>query len=186
LKYLLTLLFPFLLFANLTYESNHNKELKLLESLDIEPSFINDPIMNKMRNKKSSIQKNKHFFKAMDNAYIFIPVIKNVLNQHNIPQEFLYLAMAESNFRTKAYSNKRASGLWQFMTGTGKLYKLKIDQYVDERRDLVKSTEAASRYLTHLHNKFGKWYLAAIAYNCGEGRLKKQLIKHRQINSLFY
>jgi len=177
LKYLLILLFPFLLFANLTYESNHNKELKLLESFDIEPSFINDPIMNKMRNKKSSIQKNKLFFNAMDNAYIFIPSIKNVLNQHNIPQEFLYLAMAESNFKTKAYSNKRASGLWQFMPRTGKMYKLKIDQYVDERRDLIKSTKAASTYLTYLHEKFGKWYLAAIAYNCGEGRLSKAIKK---------
>jgi len=177
LKYLLTLLFPFLLFANLTYESNHNKELKLLESFDIEPSFINDSIMNKMRNKKSSTQKNKHFFKAMDNAYIFIPAIKNVLNQHDIPQEFLYLAMAESNFKTKAYSNKRASGLWQFMPRTGKMYRLKIDQYVDERRDLIKSTKAASRYLSYLHTKFGKWYLAAIAYNCGEGRLSKAIKK---------
>ena len=175
MKYLLILFFPFILFANLTYESNHNKELKLLESFDIEPSFLYDPIMNKMRSRNTSISKNKYFFKAMNDAYIFIPAIKNLLNKHNIPQEFLYLAMAESNFKIKAYSNKRASGLWQFMPSTGKLYNLKIDQYVDERRDLIKSTEAASRYLSSLHKRFGKWYLAAIAYNCGGGRLSRAI-----------
>ncbi|MCD6172281.1 MAG: transglycosylase SLT domain-containing protein [Sulfurimonas sp.] len=171
------LLFPFILFASLTYESNHNKELELLESLDIESSFLNDPIMNEMRIKNLSISKNKHFFKTMKDAYIFIPAIKNLLNKYNVPQEFLYLAMAESNFKTKAYSNKKASGLWQFMAGTGKLYNLKIDKYVDERRDLIKSTKAASKYLSYLHEKFGKWYLAAIAYNCGGGRLSKAIKK---------
>jgi membrane-bound lytic murein transglycosylase D len=175
LKYLTFLLLPIILFANLRYESNHNNELKILESFDIEPSFLNDPTMNEVRSDKTSISKNQHFFTAMNNAYIFIPTIKNILNKNNIPQEFLYLAMAESNFKTKAYSNKSASGLWQFMSRTGKGYNLKIDSYVDERRDLIKSTKAASQYLSSLHKRFGKWYLAAIAYNCGGGRLSKAI-----------
>ena len=157
--------------------SNYNKELALLESLDIEPSFIYDPIMNDMRMKNSSISRNKHFFRAMNEAYLFIPAIKNILTKNEIPQEFLYLAMAESNFSTRAYSRKRAAGLWQFMPATAKLYKLSINEYVDERRDLVKSTEAASKYLKHLHKRFGKWYLAAIAYNCGGGRLNQAIKK---------
>ncbi len=173
MKYLFLLLFPFVLLANLTYVSNHNKELKTLESFDIEPSFLNDPIMNEMRIKNSSISKNIHFFQAMKDAYVFIPAIKNILNNNDVPQEFLYLAMAESNFKTKAYSNKKASGLWQFMPRTGKAYNLSIDEYVDERRDLIKSTHAASKYLKSLHKRFGKWYLAAIAYNCGGGRLSQ-------------
>ncbi|MFT5662344.1 MAG: membrane-bound lytic murein transglycosylase D [Sulfurimonas sp.] len=175
MKYLTFLLLPIILFANLRYESNHNNELKILESFDIEPSFLNDPTMNEVRSDKTSISKNQHFFTAMNNAYIFIPTIKNILNKNNIPQEFLYLAMAESNFKTKAYSNKSASGLWQFMSRTGKGYNLKIDSYVDERRDLIKSTKAASQYLSSLHKRFGKWYLAAIAYNCGGGRLSKAI-----------
>lgn len=177
MKYLIILLFPLCLFANLTYVSNYEKELTVLESFDIEPSFINDPIMNDMRIKNRSIVKKKHFFRAMNDAYIFIPAVKNILNAHNIPQEFLYLAMAESNFKTKAYSSKKASGLWQFMPRTAKVFNLKIDEYVDERRDLVKSSEAASKYLSALHKRFGKWYLAAIAYNCGGGRLSKAIKK---------
>jgi len=177
IKYFSLLLLPILLSANLTYVFNHNKEVALLEAFDIEASFLYDPIMNKMKTKKSTMHKNKHFFKAMDEAYIFIPAIKSILAEHGVPPEFLYLAMAESNFSTRAYSKKRASGLWQFMPKTGKAYGLKIDEYVDERRDLIKSTEAAAKYLSHLHKRFGKWYLAAIAYNCGGGRLNKAIKK---------
>ncbi len=175
IKYILSLFFPLVLFANLTYDVNTNKELQLLNSFDIQPSFLYDPIMNKMKNK--TLSKNKHFFKAMKDAYLFIPAIKNILSKYNVPQAFLYLAMAESNFHTKAYSHKRATGLWQFMPHTAKLYHLKIDEYVDERRDLIKSTEAAAKYLSALHKRFGKWYLAAIAYNCGGGALSKAIRK---------
>ncbi len=133
--------------------------------------------MNKMKNRNKTIYKNKHFFRAMNEAYLFIPTIKSILAKNDIPAVFLYLAMAESSFSNRAYSKKRASGLWQFMPATGRLYGLKINQYVDERRDLVKSTEAAAKYLTHLHKRFGKWYLAAIAYNCGGGRLNQAIKK---------
>jgi membrane-bound lytic murein transglycosylase D len=175
IKYILTLLFPLVLCANLTYDTNSDKELQLLNSFDIEPSFLYDPVMNRMKN--NTLSKDKHFFRAMKDAYLFIPAIKNILSKYNVPQEFLYLAMAESNFHTKAYSNKRAAGLWQFMPPTAKLYHLKIDEYVDERRDLIKSTEAAAKYLSALHKRFGKWYLAAIAYNCGGGRLNHAIKK---------
>ena len=164
-----------MVFGNLTYERNSEKELHLLNSFDIEPSFLYDPIMNELKQK--TLQKDKHFFRSMEDAYLFIPAIKNILAQYDVPQEFLYLAMAESNFHTKAYSNKRATGLWQFMPLTGKIYHLKIDEYVDERRDLIKSTKAAAEYLSALHKRFGKWYLAAIAYNCGEGCLQRAIRK---------
>lgn len=183
MRFLILFLVPFLLYGNLTNFANNNKEIALLKSFDIEPSFLYDPIMNQMRNKNNAVYKNNHFFKAMEEAYLFIPTIKQILVENDIPLEFLYLVMAESNFSNKAYSKKRASGLWQFMPETGKLYGLKIDEYVDERRDPIKSTEAAARFLTDLHNRFGKWYLAAIAYNCGGGRLN-QAIRHAGSNEL--
>ena len=175
MKYFLLILLPILLSASLTFDSNHNKEVAILESFDIESSFLYDKTLNRMKNSNKTIYKDKRFFRAMDEAYLFIPAIKSILAQNNIPAEFLFLAMAESNFSTRAYSKKRASGLWQFMPSTGKTYGLKIDQYVDERRDFIKSTKAAAKFLTHLHKRFGKWYLAAIAYNCGGGRLSKAI-----------
>ena len=164
-------------FAVLNFETNHSKEVKLLRSFDISPSFLNDPILHKIIEQKRAHYKNKYFFKTMNDAYIFIPLVKKIISDSSVPSEILYLAMAESNFSTRAYSRKKASGMWQFMPYTGRLYGLKVDDYVDERRDLVKSTKAAVRYLEVLHKKFGKWYLAAIAYNCGEGRLRKAIRK---------
>ncbi|QFR50445.1 transglycosylase SLT domain-containing protein [Sulfurimonas lithotrophica] len=128
-----------------------------------------------MRVRNSQVYRSKHFFHAMDHAYIYIPAVKKILSQYNIPPEFLYLAMAESNFSNRAYSRKRAAGLWQFMPSTGKSFGLRIDEYVDERRDPIKSTKAAAKYLSSLYKRFGKWYLAAIAYNCGGGRLSKAI-----------
>ena len=151
--------------------------MKLLRSFDINPSFLNDPTLHRIIEQKRARYKNKYFFKTMNDAYIFIPLVKKIISDSNVPSEILYLAMAESNFSTRAYSRKKASGMWQFMPYTGRLYGLKVDDYVDERRDLVKSTEAAVRYLEALHKKFDKWYLAAIAYNCGEGRLRKAIRK---------
>lgn len=180
LKSFLLLIFIFLstpVFAVLNFETNHSKEVKLLRSFDINPSFLNDPTLHKIIEQKRAHYKNKYFFKTMNDAYIFIPLVKKIISDSGVPSEILYLAMAESNFSTRAYSKKKASGMWQFMPYTGRLYGLKIDDYVDERRDLVKSTEAAVRYLEALHKKFGKWYLAAIAYNCGEGRLRKAIRK---------
>jgi len=174
-KYFIVLFFPLFLYANLTSSSNYKKELELLNSFDIEPSFLYDPEMNRIKQK--ILEGNQHFFRAMQEAYLFIPAIKSTLAKHNVPQEFLYLAMAESNFHTKAYSTKRATGLWQFMPHTAELYHLKVDEYIDERRDLIKSTRAAAEFLSDMHKEFGKWYLAAIAYNCGEGCLGKAIKK---------
>lgn len=175
MKYILLILLPFLLSANLIYSSNHAREVAILDSFDIDPAFLNDPILNQIKNSNIEIFKDEKFFEAMSDGYIFIPTVKNILAKYNIPSEFLFLSMAESEFATRAHSVKKASGLWQFMPPTAKQYGLRIDEYVDERRDLIKSTEAAAKHLASLHQKFGKWYLAAIAYNCGDGKLSKAI-----------
>lgn len=171
------LLLPIFLHASLIYNANYDRELALLESFDINPTFLYDSNMDDILVKNSSQEEKVYFFKALDRAYIYIPAIKNILSSYHIPQEFLYLAMVESNFSSKAFSKTKAAGLWQFMPQTAADYGLRVDRYVDERKDIIKSTKAASRLLRKLHNKFGKWYLAAIAYNCGASRLESAIHK---------
>ncbi|WP_285602775.1 lytic transglycosylase domain-containing protein [Helicobacter sp. NHP22-001] len=102
---------------------------------------------------------------------VFIPTIKNMLLQANVPIEFLFLAMAESRFSARAYSVKRAVGIWQFMPKTAKMLGLKVNTLVDERRDPIKSTQAAITYFKMLYKQTHQWYLVAMAYNYGLRRV---------------
>lgn len=163
-------------FAFLSVDNNFQDKVKVLKSFDIDESFLTDPTFMSM--KEDLVRyRTEHFLKVLENGYKFIPILREMIRQSSIPDAFLYMAMAESNFSIRAYSKKRAVGLWQFMPYTAKKFGLKVDLYIDERRDAIKSTEAAIKYLQYLHDRFGKWYLAALAYNCGEGRLSRAIEK---------
>jgi membrane-bound lytic murein transglycosylase D len=94
----------------------------------------------------------------------------------------MYLSMIESGFNQRAYSRARAVGLWQFMRPTGRQYHLKIDKYVDERKDAGKSTRAAANYLSDLYKEFGDWHLAVAAYNGGPGKIRGGLRRYKVDN----
>ena len=104
-------------------------------------------------------------------------MIQAVLADQGIPTDLYYLAMIESGFSVKARSHASAVGVWQFIRATGRRYGLKIDYYVDERQDPMRSTIAASLYLKDLHLVFNSWYLAMASYNAGESRIMGSIMK---------
>jgi membrane-bound lytic murein transglycosylase D len=124
----------------------------------------------------------KNFRRWLERSGKYLPFITQELNKAGLPLELAWLAMIESGFNPSAYSRSHASGLWQFIPGTGRNFGLRVDSWADERRDPEKATKAAISYLKSLYKRFGDWHLAIAAYNAGEGSIERGLKKHKDKN----
>lgn len=112
----------------------------------------------------------------------YIKYFEEVFSKEGVPLDLIFLAHVESLFNPNAYSRAHAAGVWQFIAGTARTYDLKVDWWIDERRNVKLATVAAAQYLRDLHGRFGDWFLALAAYNAGPGRVSRNLKRYGEMD----
>lgn len=122
-----------------------------------------------------AVRKRELVSRVMGLSQLYYPMFEEIFDKHNIPLELKHLAVIESALNPCARSRCGATGLWQFMYPTGKMYGLNVNSYIDERSDVYKATEAAAEYLKSLYGMFGDWQMVLAAYNAGPGTISKAI-----------
>jgi len=157
-----------------TLEAKYPSYLYVFNEFDIDESYFYDNAFISFVLKHEKRLKG-FYTRSLKRGEEILPMMQGKLMDDGVSDLFIYLSMVESGFSTDIVSSKKAVGLWQFMPATARDYDLVVCQNYDERCNAVSATTAAIRHLNRLHKKFGKWYLAAMAYNCGEGCIDKAI-----------
>lgn len=137
------------------------------------PMEYNDEIRKMINYFGTSWQ--KKFKEVLTLSQYYFPIYEEILDKNNLPLELKYLSVIESGLNPYAVSRSGATGLWQFMHATGKIFDLEISHNIDERRSIEKSTEAACKYFKEMYAVYGDWLMVMAAYNCGPGNLNKAI-----------
>ncbi len=170
------------------FKLENKKELEKEISEIHEDLFINNHIKIVINSdvkkfiKLYSRKNGKWLFDAYERAYKWLPYMKQIFRDYGLPEELVYISFIESHFNFKSRSYAGAVGPWQFMRRTAKKFGLKINWWIDERRDPIKSTEAAAKYLKYLYNLFGSYELALAGYNAGEYKILKAIKRYHTNN----
>jgi len=144
------------------------------------PVVINDRVKSSIIYFQTVAREN--FTRYLQRSKRYERLFREVLTEYGLPHDLIYLSLVESGFNPGAYSWARAMGLWQFISSTGRMYDLHRNWWMDERKDPVKSTHAAARFLKDLYKEFGNWELAMAAYNGGPNRVKRTIKKQKTID----
>jgi len=171
-------------------KSKHHTKTYFLygaEQLNLKHNYFDIPVVYNQKVKMwidyFVNKRGRGFFKRYsERSGRYAPLMGDILESEGLPRDLIFLAMAESGFHNKAKSWAKAVGPWQFMPYTGKRFGLKINWFVDERRDPVKATHAAAAYLKKLYSLFGSWELATASYNAGEGKVNRAIRRYKTKN----
>jgi len=169
---ILSIFLPTLAFSNLREEFPSYSYI--FTEFDVPENFIDNPEFRNFVN-RHKYDYRKRFIKAVRQGELVVPMMKNIIYEHDISPIFLYIAMVESEFNTKALSRTGAGGLWQIVVNTAKELKLTINNDIDERYDPIRATNAAIKYLYRINRNLNSWYLTTMAYNCGNGCVNKAI-----------
>ena len=160
--------------------------IRITEPLNFcgEPVPLTDPDVRERLERELlvSLDNNDEIILWLKRANRYFPDIEKTLKTQSMPDDLKYITIAESSLRPLAFSNKGAVGYWQFIEGTGTRYGLDVSNDIDERRNVYKATQAATKYLRDLYALFGSWTLAAAAYNMGEDGLKSEILVQKVNN----